>query len=115
MDTTPNTITSGHITITDETTTCDDTVGTQPDNIAILVCSVDVGMFVESDIVLSVTDFDFVNTGIGGSGQCVFHLSFEADEAGFPAIIIDIVVVNIDGSPLDGLNTITVSAQGNEE
>lgn len=111
IDTTPNVIRSGHIAITDTTENCGGDNPTQPDNIAVLIGSVDTGIFVESkDVLGEPENFEVENTGVGNSGQCVFHITFEAGDGTFPQTITDIVVVNTGDTTLTGKNTITASA-----
>ncbi|TLZ55549.1 MAG: hypothetical protein E6K17_05535 [Methanobacteriota archaeon] len=102
VDTTPHNITSAHIAITDATESC--VAGASaPQNIHVLV---GVAGGTLADVMDATT-----NTGIGNSGQCVFHLTIVPGQNGVPAQVTDIVVKNASESPLTGQNTITVSAE----
>ena len=102
VDTTPNNITSAHIAITDATESC--VAGASaPQNIHVLV---GVAGGTLADVMDATT-----NTGIGNSGQCVFHLTIVPGQNGVPAQVTDIVIQNAGESPLTGQNTITVSAE----
>ncbi|MGI8735310.1 MAG: hypothetical protein ACR2LM_18650 [Pyrinomonadaceae bacterium] len=104
IDTTPNSIVSAHIAITDATTTC--AAGAAPPaNIQIRVGQAGVQLI---PVMTSAT-----NTGIGTATQCVFHTTVTPGSGGFPEITVtDIVVLNTNASAaLTGVNTITASAE----
>ena len=55
--------------------------------------------------------FRSTNTGISTTpGQCVFHVTINAGQAGVPNTVTDIVVLNGGSSALTGINTVTASA-----
>lgn len=103
IDTTPNSIVSAHIAITDATTTC--AAGAAPPaNMQILAGQAGV----ELDPVMTAA----TNTGIGTATQCVFHVTVTPGSGGVPETVTDIVVVNTNASAaLTGVNTITASAE----
>jgi hypothetical protein len=103
IDTTPNSIVSAHIAITDATTTC--AAGAAPPaNIQILVGQAGVELV---PVMSSAT-----NTGIGTATQCVFHVTVTPGSGEVPETVTDIVVVNTNNSAaLTGVNTITASAE----
>ena len=102
VDTTPNNITSAHIAITDATESC--VAGASaPQSIHVLV---GVAGGTLADVMDATT-----NTGIGNSGQCVFHVTIVPGQNGVPAQVTDIVIQNAGESALTGLNTVTVSAE----
>ena len=104
IDSTPNSMVSAHIAITDATTTC--AAGAAPPaNIQILVGQAGVELV---PVMTAAT-----NTGISTTAaQCVFHVTVTPGSGGVPETATDIVVVN--GNPsvaLTGVNTITASAE----
>src|SRR5437588_3915328 len=102
IDTTPHGIAQAHIAITDSTSDCHATAAA-PDNIKILVGQAGVAL-------VSVMDKN-TNTGISTTpGQCVFHVTISAGQAGVPNTVTDIVVLNGGSSALTGSNTVTASA-----
>ena len=102
IDTTPHQIAQAHIAITDSTSDCHPGAA-PPNNIKILVGQAGVAL-------VSVMD-KTTNTGITtAQGQCVFHVTINAGQAGVPATVTDIVVLNSGTSPLTGINTVTASA-----
>jgi hypothetical protein len=102
IDTTPHGIAQAHIAITDSTSDCNPTAAA-PDNIQILVGEAGVAL-------VSVMD-KATNTGITTThGQCVFHVTINAGQAGVPNTVTDIVVRNGGSSALTGINTVTASA-----
>jgi hypothetical protein len=102
IDTTPPGIAQAHIAITDSTSDCNPTAAA-PDNIQILVGEAGVAL-------VSVMD-KATNTGITTThGQCVFHVTINAGQAGVPNTVTDIVVRNGGSSALTGINTVTASA-----
>jgi len=78
-------------------------VDTTPNNIHVLV---GVAGGTLADVMDATT-----NTGIGNSGQCVFHVTIVPGQNGVPAQVTDIVIQNAGESALTGLNTVTVSAE----
>jgi hypothetical protein len=103
IDSTPNSITSAHIAITDATSNCAPGAA-PPSNIGILVG--------EAGGTLLPVMTAATNTGISTTpGQCVFHVTVHPGVGGVPANVTDIVVLNGSSSPLTGINTITVSAE----
>lgn len=103
IDSTPNAIASAHIALTDATAVCDHENGTAPQNIVVLAG--------EAGGVLTSVMTPATNTGIGSSGQCVFHVTVTPGTGGVPRRMTDIVVVNGGPAPLTASNTITVSAE----
>ena len=102
IDTTPRTISSAHIAITDSTTDCSPGASA-PSNVKILVGQAGVSLVPVMDA--------STNTGISTtSGQCVFHVTIHAGQGGVPSTVTDIVVLNAGAAPLSGVNTVTVSA-----
>src|SRR5713226_520792 len=102
IDTTPHGIAQAHIAITDSTSDCH-AGAAPPDNIKILVGQAGVAL-------VSVMD-KTTNTGIFTTpGQCVFHVTINAGQAGVPATVTDIVVLNSGSAALTGINTVTASA-----
>ena len=102
IDTTPHKIAQGHIAITDSTSDCH-AVAAAPDNVKILVGQAGVAL-------VSVMD-KTTNTGISTTqGQCVFHVTINAGQAGVPNTVTDIVVLNGGSAALTGINTVTASA-----
>src|SRR5467141_3485001 len=102
IDTTPQTISQAHIAITDATSDCH-AGAAPPDNIKILVGQAGVAL-------VSVMD-KTTNTGISTTpSQCVFHVTINAGQAGVPATVTDIVVLNGGSAALTGINTVTASA-----
>lgn len=103
IDTTPNSIVSAHIAITDATTTC--AAGAAPPaNMQILAGQAGVQLV---PVMTAAT-----NTGIGTATQCVFHVTVTPGSGGVPETVTDIVVVNTNTSAgLTGVNTITASAE----
>lgn len=102
IDSTPHRITQAHIAVTDATPECAPGAAA-PSNIQILA-GVAGGALV--NVMTAAT-----NTGIGSSGQCVFHVTIRAGVGDVPGRVTDIVVVNSNGTAaLTGINTITVSA-----
>jgi hypothetical protein len=102
IDTTPQAIAQAHIAITDSTSDCHPTAAA-PDHIQILVGQAGVAL-------VSVMD-KATNTGITTThGQCVFHVTINAGQAGVPNTVTDIVVLNGGSSALTGINTVTASA-----
>lgn len=102
IDSTPHRITQAHIAVTDATSECAPGAAA-PSNIQILA-GVAGGALV--NVMTAAT-----NTGIGSSGQCVFHVTIRAGAGDVPGQVTDIVVVNSNGTAaLTGINTITVSA-----
>lgn len=104
IDTTPHSISSAHIAITDDTETCSSgPSATAPSSVVVLVGQAGVSL-------VSVMDAS-TNTGIHTtSGQCVFHVTIHAGQDGVPATVTDIVVLNHGAKPLGGVNTVTASA-----
>jgi len=102
IDTTPHGIAQAHIAITDSTSDCHPGVAA-PDNIKILVGQAGVALVPVMD--------KSTNTGIFTTpGQCVFHVTINAGQAGVPNTVTDIVVLNGGSSALTGINTVTASA-----
>ncbi len=102
IDTTPHRIAQAHIAITDSTSDCH-TGAAPPDNIKVLVGEAGVAL-------VSVMD-KTTNTGISTTpGQCVFHVTINAGQAGVPVTVTDIVVLNSGSAALTGINTVTASA-----
>src|SRR5467141_481289 len=102
IDTTPHGIAQAHIAITDSTSDCH-AGAAPPDNIKILVGQAGVAL-------VSVMD-KTTNTGISTTpSQCVFHVTINAGQAGVPATVTDIVVLNGGSAALTGINTVTASA-----
>jgi hypothetical protein len=102
IDTTPHQIAQAHIAITDSTSDCH-AGAAPPDNVKILVGQAGVAL-------VSVMD-KTTNTGIFTTpGQCVFHVTINAGQAGVPATVTDIVVLNGGSAALTGINTVTASA-----
>ncbi len=99
VDTTPHKIAQAHIAITDSTSDCH-AGATPPDNVKILVGQAGVAL-------VSVMD-KTTNTGISTTpGQCVFHVTINAGQAGVPNTVTDIVVLNGGSAALTGINTVT--------
>src|SRR6266478_6378073 len=74
-----------------------------PDNIKILVGQAGVALVPVMD--------KSTNTGISTTpGQCVFHVTINAGQAGVPNTVTDIVVLNGGSAALTGINTVTASA-----
>src|SRR6266571_6751385 len=94
IDTTPHKIAQAHIAIT--YSTCDCHAGAaSPDNVKILVGQAGV-------VLVSVMD-KTTNTGISTTpGQCVFHVTINAGQAGVPPTVTDIVVLNSGSAALTG-------------
>jgi hypothetical protein len=102
IDTTPHGIAQAHIAITDATTHCS-AGAAAPSNIKILVGQAGVSLV---SVMGAAT-----NTGISTTpGQCVFHVTINAGQAGVPNTLTDIVVLNGGASALTGINTVTASA-----
>ncbi len=102
IDTTPHKIAQAHIAITDSTSDCHPGAAS-PDNVKILVGQAGVAL-------VSVMD-KTTNTGISTTpGQCVFHVTINAGQAGVPPTVTDIVVLNSGSAALTGINTVTASA-----
>ncbi len=102
IDTTPYNIAQAHIAISDSTSDCHPGAA-PPDNIKILVGQAGVAL-------VSVMDRT-TNTGISTTpSQCVFHVTINVGQAGVPATVTDIVVLNGGSSALTGINTVTASA-----
>ncbi len=102
IDTTPRTISSAHIAITDATTNCS-AGAAAPTNVKVLVGQAGVSL-------VSVMGAS-TNTGISTTpGQCVFHVTIHAGQGGVPSTVTDIVVVNGGSAALTGVNTVTASA-----
>src|SRR5713226_8623512 len=102
IDTTPHKIAQAHIAITDSSSDCHPG-SAPPDNIKILVGQAGVAL-------VSVMD-KTTNTGISTTpGQCVFHVTINAGQAGVPNTVTDIVVLNGGSAALTGINTVTASA-----
>src|SRR6266705_3417544 len=100
--TTPHKIAQAHIAITDSTSDCHPGAAS-PDNVKILVGQAGV-------VLVSVMD-KTTNTGISTTpGQCVFHVTINAGQAGVPPTVTDIVVLNSGSAALTGINTVTASA-----
>ncbi|MGI8733734.1 MAG: hypothetical protein ACR2LM_10595 [Pyrinomonadaceae bacterium] len=103
IDTTPNSIVSAHIAITDATTTC--AAGAAPPANMLILAGQAGGPLVP--VMTAAT-----NTGIGTATQCVFHVTVTPGSGGVPETVTDIVVVNNNSSAaLTGVNTITASAE----
>ena len=104
IDSTPHHILSAHITITDATAAC--APGNVPTSVQVLV---GVAGGTLNNVMVGAT-----NTGIGGAGQCVFHVNIvpgtTVNGVAIPNPTTDIVVVNAGGGPLTAGNTIEVSA-----
>ncbi len=102
IDTTPHKIAQAHIAITDSTGDCH-AGAAPPDNIKILVGQAGVALVPMMD--------KSTNTGISTTpGQCVFHVTINAGQAGVPNTVTDIVVLNGGSAALTGINTVTASA-----
>ena len=102
IDTTPHKIAQAHIAITDSTSDCHPGAA-PPDNVKILIGQAGVAL-------VSVMD-KTTNTGISTTpSQCVFHVTINAGQAGVPATVTDIVVLNGASAALTGTNTVTASA-----
>ena len=102
IDTTPHRIAQAHIAITDSTSDCH-AGAAPPDNIKVLVGQAGVALVPVMD--------KSTNTGIFTTpGQCVFHVTINAGQAGVPNNVTDIVVLNGGSSALSGINTVTASA-----
>src|SRR5205823_7757569 len=102
IDTTPHQIAQAHIAITDSTSDCH-AGAAAPDNVKILIGQAGVAL-------VSVMD-KTTNTGISTTpSQCVFHVTINAGQAGVPATVTDIVVLNGGPAALTGINTVTASA-----
>lgn len=102
IDTTPNSIRSTHIALTDATATCSPGAA-PPTNLVVLVG--------EAGGVLTSVMTAATNTGIGSTTQCVFHVTVTPGADGVPERITDVVVVNAGAGALTALNTVTVSAE----
>lgn len=102
IDSTPNKIKRAHIAITDATTTCGGAGATAPTSIVVLVGQAG-GTLVS--VMTAAT-----NTGIGSPAQCVFHVTVTPSSIGTTPIT-DIVVVNVGGGALTGINTVTATAE----
>ena len=102
IDTTPHTISSAHIAITDDTANCSPGASA-PFSVKVLVGQAGVSLVPVMDA--------STNTGITTtSGQCVFHVTIHAGQDGVPSTVTDIVVLNAGATPLSGVNTVTASA-----
>ncbi len=102
IDTTPQTISQAHIAITDATTSCS-AGAAAPSNVKVLVGQAGVSLV---SVMSAAT-----NTGISTTpGQCVFHVTIRAGQAGVPNTVTDIVVLNSGSAALTGINTVTASA-----
>ena len=102
IDTTPRTISQAHIAITDATTSCS-AGAAAPSNVKVLVGQAGVSLV---SVMSAAT-----NTGISTTpGQCVFHVTIRAGQAGVPNTVTDIVVLNSGSAVLTGINTVTASA-----
>ena len=102
IDTTPHTISQAHIAVTDATTNCAPGAAA-PSNVKVLVGQAGVSLV----SVMGAAK----NTGISTTpGQCVFHVTIRAGQAGVPNAVTDIVVLNGGSSALTGINTVTASA-----
>jgi len=102
IDTTPHTISSAHIAITDDTANCSPGASA-PSNVKVLVGQAGVSLVP----VMNAS----TNTGITTtSGQCVFHVTIHAGQDGVPSTVTDIVILNAGATPLSGVNTVTASA-----
>ena len=105
IDTTPHSISSAHIAITDATTNCSPGAA-PPSNVKVLVGNAGA----VPPVLVSVMGAS-TNLGISTTpGQCVFHATVRAGEGGIPNTVTDIVVLNGGSSPLTGINTVTASA-----
>jgi hypothetical protein len=102
IDSTPHAIAQAHIAITDATTNCS-AGAAAPSNVKVLVGQAGVSLV---SVMGAAT-----NTGISTTpGQCVFHVTINAGQAGVPNTVTDIVVLNAGSSALTGINTVTASA-----
>lgn len=101
LDTTPNTITSTHVAITDATADCHPGAA-PPANIQVLVG--------QAGVALTNVMTAAANTGIGTNAQCVFHVTARPGAGGVATTVTDVVAKNAGGAPLTGINTITASA-----
>jgi hypothetical protein len=101
LDTTPNTIRSTHIAITDSTAACS-AGAAPPAHMQVLVGQAGVAL---TNVMTAAT-----NTGIGTAAQCVFHVTARPGQGGVPGTVTDVVVKNAGGAPLTGINTVTASA-----
>ncbi|HEX9222816.1 MAG TPA: hypothetical protein VF860_05765 [Candidatus Acidoferrales bacterium] len=103
IDTTPHTITRAHVAVTDATPSCGGASPTAPSNVQVLVGQAGVALV---PVMTAAT-----NTGISTTtGQCVFHVTINAGQAGVPPAVTDIVVLNGGSAALTGINTVTASA-----
>jgi len=103
IDTTPHTITRAHVAVTDATPSCGGANPTAPSNVQVLVGQAGVKLV---SVMTAAT-----NTGISTTtGQCVFHVTINAGQAGVPPTVTDIVVLNGGSAALTGINTVTASA-----
>ena len=105
IDTTPHTISSAHIAITDATANCSPGAAA-PTNVKVLVGNAGA----VPPVLVSVMG-PSTNLGISTTpGQCVFHVTIKAGQGGVPNTVTDIVVLNGGSAPLTGMNTVTASA-----
>lgn len=103
LDTTPRSIVSAHIAVTDATTNCS-AGAAAPTTVQVLVGQAGVALV---SVMTAAT-----NTGISTTpGQCVFHVTVTPGAGGVPGTVTDIVVRNGGASPLTGIHTITASAE----
>ena len=102
IDSTPNSIRSTHIALTDATASCSPGAA-PPANLIVLVG--------EAGGVLTSVMTAATNTGIGSPTQCVFHVTIKPGTDDVPERITDVVVVNGGAGALTALNTVTVSAE----
>lgn len=102
IDTTPHTIAQAHIAITDATTNCSPGAA-PPSKVKVLVGQAGVSLVPVMGVA--------TNTGISTTpGQCVFHVTVNAGQAGVPNTVTDIVVLNGGSLALTGINAVTASA-----
>lgn len=105
IDTTPHTIAQAHIAITDATTNCSPGAA-PPSNVKVLVGNAGA----VPPVLVSVMGAS-TNLGVSTTpGQCVFHVTVNAGQAGVPNTVTDIVVLNGGSSALTGINVVTASA-----
>jgi len=99
IDTTPHTISSAHIAITDDTANCSPGASA-PSNVKVLVGQAGVSLVP----VMNAS----TNTGITTtSGQCVFHVTIHPGQDGVPSTVTDIVVFERRRNASQCVNTVT--------
>ncbi|MGH3071992.1 MAG: hypothetical protein ACRDNB_06940 [Gaiellaceae bacterium] len=103
VDSTPNRIERAHVAVTDGTRECK-AGASAPSSVQVLAG--------QAGGTLAPVLNAATNTGISTRpGQCVFHVTITPGEAGVPATVTDIVVLNSGKRTLGRLTTITVSAE----